>query len=119
MIRAIRKYALAAGAVTLLCAQPVVAATATSPQGLDPLVALSALGTTQSRAAVTTSGATAATAAQYLPPPPGLPANQYPPRAPWYRSPGAWAYIPFLLGLIAIIALHVSDDDDDLTPVSP
>ena len=81
-------------------------------------MALSVLGTTQSRAAVTTSGATAATAAQYLPPP-GWPANQYPPRPPGYRSPGAWAYIPFLLGLIAIIALHLSDDDDDRIPVSP
>ena len=119
MTRAIRNYALAAAAAALLSAQPAYAAMARSPQALDPLVALSVLGTPQSRAAVTASGATAATAAQYLPPPPGLPANQYPPRAPNYRDPGAWAYIPFLLGLIAIIALHVSDDDDDRDPVSP
>ena len=118
MTRPIRKYVLAAGAAALLTAQPAFAATVPSPQALDPLVALSVLGTPQSRAAVMAGGA-AATAAQYLPPPPGLPANQYPPRAPNYQTPGAWAYIPFLLGAIAIIALHISDDDDDRDPTSP
>ena len=118
MTRPIRKYVLAAGAAALLTAQPAFAATAPSPQALDPLVALSVLGTPQSRAAVLACGAVA-TGGHDRPPPPGLPANQYPPRAPNYQTPGAWAYIPFLLGAIAIIALHISDDDDDREPTSP
>ena len=121
MSRVIRRYALASAAAALVFSQAAYAAPAARLQPVDPLIALSALGTPQSRAAVTATGATAAaTAAQYQPPPPGWPANQYPPRSPYYQDPGAWAYIPFLLGLIAIIALHLTDDDDDdRRPVSP
>lgn len=109
----------------LLFAQGASAAPVAGLQPLDPLVALSVLGSDQSRAAVIAGGATAgmaaaATTAQAAPPPPpGWPANQYPPTH-YQQQAGAWAYIPFLIAIIAILALHLSDDDDrDLVPISP
>ena len=53
---AIRKYLLAAGAATMLSSQAVAAAPAATHASVDPLVMLSALGTTQSRAAVCAAG---------------------------------------------------------------
>ena len=109
--------------VALLCAQSVLAAPAVHPASVDPLVAVSALGTPQSRAAV--APAIAAGAAQVVapppvvgPPPPGWPANQFPRPNQYYR--GAWVFIPGLIALLAILALHLFDDDGpDFTPVSP
>lgn len=109
---------LVAGAAALVSAQSVYAAPVTKLQPVDPLIAVSALGTPQSRAAVSTTVAAAVTQGAVPPDTRPLAANEYPPRPPYYQNPGAWAYLPFLLGLIAIIALHITDDDDR-RPVSP
>jgi len=115
---------LFAGAAAVLFTQTALAAPAALPAPSDPLVALSALGTSQSRAAV--APAVGAGAAQVVapvagpppPPPPGWPANQFPRPNQYDRS--AWVFLPAMLALIAILALYLSDDDGpDFTPVSP
>jgi hypothetical protein len=131
---------LLVGAAALFSAQAATAA----PRALssvDPLVALSVFGTAQSRTAVCAAGAAAAAAgaatmaasaaaAQGPGPgcvlpvtapaaPPPLVGQAVPPplRAPF--GIGAWAIIPGLIGLLAILALHAVDDDDDrIEPIS-
>ena len=130
MNRGIRGFALAAGAAALLSTQAVYAAPAPGHAGVDPLVSLSVLGTTQSRVALAAASgavqgvpatqtcadgtvipATAMCAAPAGPPPP--------PPAPVIGT------LPLMLGLIALIgvmALVVSGGGSasgDLTPVSP
>lgn len=104
----------------LLCAQSALATPAMQPVAIDPLVTVSALGTPQSRAAVApviASGA-AQGVAPIAGPPPGWPANQYPRPNQYYR--GAWVFLPGLIALLAILALHLFEDDGpDFTPVSP
>lgn len=112
---------LITGGAALFCASSALAGpVAQQPAPMDPLVVVSALGTAQSRTAVApavTAGATQVVT-QYPPPPPGWPANRYPRPNQYY--PGAWALIPGLFGLLAILALHLTDDDDrGLVPVSP
>ena len=111
---------LVTGVATLLFASSAVGAPPVQPAPVDPLVVVSALGTPQSRTAVApvvTAGA--AQAVTYPPPPPGWPANRYPRPNQYY--PGAWALIPGLIGLLAILALHLTDDDDGgfAAPISP
>ena len=105
----------------MLCAQSAVAAPVAQPASLDPLVTVSALGTPQSRAAVApviTAGAAQTVVTQYPPPPPGWPANRYPRPNQYY--PGVWILLPGLIAIIAILALHLSDDDDDrFNAISP
>ena len=106
----------------MLCAQSALAAPTAQPASIDPLVALSALGTPQSRAAVApvvTSGAAQVVVAQYPPPPPGWPANRYPRPNQYYQ--GFWVLIPGLVAILAILALHLSEDDDGMfsAPISP
>lgn len=58
MLSTMRNYILAAGAAALLSGQAVHAAPLQPAPAVDPLVALSLLGTTQSRAAVCGTSAT-------------------------------------------------------------
>ena len=127
MTWAIRSSVLAAGAAALLSTQAVYAApVASASSGVDPLVSLSVLSTTQSRGAVC-SGATfaagascgipvsiaaasaAAAAAQDQPPPP---------------SSGI-GILPLILGLAVVVGRAAAilsgggDSEGDLTPVSP
>lgn len=139
MTRAIRRFALAAGAAALLSTQAAYAAP-TAVRTVDPLVSLSVLGTAQSRAAVCAAGAGAAAAGAavaavqgapagcLLPltdtPPPVVPQAAAPP--PPLPAPGKRiGVLPILLGVLAIAALAflILDDDDDsdgdLIPISP
>lgn len=120
MTRGIRSCALAAGAAALLSAQAVYAAPTPAPTtSVDPLVTLSVLGTSQSRAAVCASGACAlpattlaastAATAQGAPPPPGKTVN------PWIMILG----LAVLIGIIIAITSGGGDGSGDLTPVSP
>lgn len=107
---------LIVGVAALVSAQTVAAAP--PPASLDPLVAVSAFGTVQSKAAVAPAIAgSAAVQGAVAGPPPGWPANQYPQPNQYYRN--AWIFIPGLIGLLAIILFATSDHDRDLTPVSP
>lgn len=58
MFSTMRKYVLAVGAAAFLSGQPVFAASAQPATAVDPLLALSLLGSTQSRAAVCETSAT-------------------------------------------------------------
>lgn len=124
MTRGIRSCALAAAAAALLSAQAVYASPAPVPSsGVDPLVTLSVLGTTQSRAAVCQSAgpgacavpsvavaasAASAAAAQDVPPP-GKTVS------PWLMILG----IAILIGIVIAITSGGGDGSGDLTPVSP
>lgn len=110
---------LVTGATALLFASSALAAPVAQLAPLDPLVVVSALGTPQSRTAVAPAvTAGAAQVVTYPPPPPGWPANRYPRPNQYY--PGAWVLIPGLFGLLAILVLHMTDDDDnEFVPVSP
>lgn len=137
MLGSYKNMIAAAGALALLSTQAAYAAPA--PR-LDPLVALSALGTAQSRTAVCAAGASAAAAgaataaAQGAAPgcvlpvtgaPPPVAQTAPPPYVETAAAPKAMGMWPALLGLVAIAAaaaLLLSGDDDndgDLTPISP
>ncbi len=126
MTRGIRSCALAAGAAALLSAQAVYAAPVpVRSSGVDPLVTLSVLGTTQSRAAVcqsagssacavpsaalAASAASAAAAQGVPPPPPGKTVS------PWLMILG----LAILIGIVIAITSGGGDSSGDLTPVSP
>lgn len=128
----IRSGVLAAGAASLVIAQPVVAAARAVPTSVDPLVSLSVFGTAQSRAAVCAAGASAAAAAgaaaAAAQPAPGtcvLPITGATPPAVAQTvvptSPGkSWGIWPGVLGLVALVALAAlllgDDDDDEVSP---
>lgn len=136
MSRAISRTLLAAGAAALLSTQAAIAAPVSMASAVDPMVALSALGSAQSRTALCagTAAATAATAAAtvqappagcVLPittpaPPPVVTSSVAPP--PPGKALGVW---PILLGLAAVVALAAlllsgdGDNDGDLVPISP
>ena len=135
MMSRIRTGFLAAGAAALLTSQAVYAApVATS--AIDPLVSLSALAGSASRAAVC-AGSTAATAAasaaaQGAAPGCVLPVNAAPPPVavappvvPVETAGGGIGTLPLLLGLAAIAGIAAyfllkdDNDDGDTTPVSP
>lgn len=128
MTWAIRSGVLAAGAAALLSTQAVYAAPiASQATGVDPLISLSVLGTSQSRGAVcsgatfgaaacgvpvsaaTASMAATAAAVQDQPPPP----------------PKAFNPLLIILGVVVFAALMAAilsgggDASGDLTPVSP
>lgn len=130
MTWAIRSYALAVGAAALLSTQAVYAAPlSTSSTGVDPLVSLSVLGTTQSRGAVcsgATFGADAAVASAAC----GIPVSVAAASAAAVAAQGDQApkgIGPLVLvigvivfaGLIALIVSGGGDAEGDLTPVSP
>lgn len=135
MLGSYKNIIAAAGAFALLSSQAAYAA----PARIDPLVALSALGTAQSRTAVCAAGATAAAAgaataaAQGAAPGCVLPVQAAPPVAqtppPPYvetaAAPKAMGMWPALLGLVALAAVAAlllsgdNDDEGDLTPISP
>lgn len=130
------KLAMAFGLAGMMSSQSV-AAFAAAPGHVDPLVALSALGTPQSRAAVCggdsvringvaqvthaalrtdcslpVTNASMTTAADAQPAPP-------------YEAPAGFAWVPVLVGgvlvltLVAIIISNNNNGDGNLTPVSP
>lgn len=139
----IRKFTTAFVAVSMLASTAATAA----PRTVDPLVALSVFGTSESRAAVCAAGAQAAAAAGaavaaqatgqtgcVLPvmdaaPPPVV--TQAPPPPPTAIAPLATAggsavgALPLLLGLAAIVAVAAlviknSDSDGEINlPISP
>lgn len=139
MKSAIRSYAMAVGAAAFLSAQAAAAAPIQAPAGIDPLVALSVFGTSQSQAAVcATAGSAAAAAAATTTTAQGqarcvLPVTGAPPAAvappPALLAPAAApkavGTLPMLLGLAAIVAALVAiasgggKGGGDLTPVSP
>ena len=136
-----RKYTTAFIAVSLLASSAATAA----PRAVDPLVALSVLGTSESRAAVCAAGAAqaaaaagAAVAAQAGSPgcvlpvmdavaPP--PVAEAPPPPPMAMAPavtgGGIGALPLLIGLAAIVAIAAvvlkhSDSDGEINlPISP
>lgn len=133
----IRKFALAAGAAALLSTQAAYAAPVVTYPAADPLVALSVLASTQSRAAVCAPGTSAAaagvaTASQVVappgcvlpvttPPPPAPVAQPLPPPLPPAPGKSVQPLLMTLIALAAIVALAVliePDDDEDL-PISP
>jgi hypothetical protein len=137
-----RKFAAAFVALSLLGSSTAHAATATAR--IDPLVALSVFGTSESRSAVCAAGASAAAAAGTAvaaqvgaapgcvlpvvdapPPPPVTEAVPPPPvaAAPIVTGAGI-SIIPLLLGLAAVAAfaaLALDDDEDGeiVLPISP
>ena len=136
----LRRYTTAFMALSLLASS----AAAATPRPVDPLVALSVFGTSESRAAVCAAGASAAAAAGaavaaqagaartgcVLPvvdaPPPPVVTEAAPPPPPMAVAPVAVAgsVFPLLLGLAAVVVAAVvlkhndSNGDIDL-PISP
>ena len=126
---------------SLLWSQTAIAAVSPLPAQVDPLVALSAMGTAGSAAAVCAAGAQAAAVAGaqavvaapaagcVLPvaeaaPPPPPPEAAVPPPPPPVAAAG-FNYLPLLLGLAAVAAIAAviaaghSHSNGSLTPVSP
>jgi hypothetical protein len=121
----IRGFALAAGAAALLSTQAVYAAPpAPRAVGVDPLVSLSVLGTTQSRVSLlaATAAVQDAPAMQTCPDGSVIPATAVCAPPPPGKGIGP---LPLILGLIVFIGLMAAivsgggDADGDLTPVSP
>lgn len=130
------KFATGVTAAALLWSQAATAAVTPLSARVDPLVALSALGTAGSQGAVCGAGAQAAAAgaaaaaqgaaggcvlpvSDVPPPPPPAAGPVLPPPGPGFNV------VPLLLGLaaiaaaIAIIASNGSNGSGNLTPVSP
>jgi hypothetical protein len=125
----IRGFVLAAGAAALLSTQAVYAAPqAHRAVGVDPLVSLSVLGTTQSRASLVAATAAvqdAPPAVQTCPDGSVIPVTATcspPPGPPPGHGVGA---LPLVIGLVAFLALVAlvasghGNGHGDLTPVSP
>ena len=135
---------MAAAAAALITSQAAYAGpVATRAAGIDPLVALSALATVQSSAALCGAGtaatAGAAAAAQAAAPGCILPVTGAPVPAPVVEgvppppppvvgvaaAPKAFGVLPLVIGLAAIVALAAAlaagggNGKGDLTPVSP
>ena len=118
MTSGLRGCVLAASAAALISTQAYAAPAATTAPAVDPLVSLSMLGTTQSRAAVcsagascvlpTTMAAAATTAAMQDDDDDGK-------NAAWIWIVGGGVLLAILIALI----LSGGDGDGDLTPVSP
>lgn len=122
---------LAAGAAALLSTQAVYAAPVNTTPAVEPLVSLSLLSTTQSRAAVcnaaagcalpsmvsatamtSTAAASAAQPDDPLPPPPPPPGKTI--------SPLIWILgLVILAGIVAAVISGGGDGDGDLAPISP
>lgn len=120
MAWAIRRYALAAGAAALLSTQAAYAAPVqTRSTGVDPLVSLSVLGTTQSRASILASSAVLqpTTATKTCSDGRVIPASD--------SCGGTFNPLFMLLGIVLIGGLMValisggSKGRGDLTPISP
>jgi hypothetical protein len=126
----IRGFVLAAGAAALISTQAVYAA----PQGhravgVDPLVSLSVLGTTQSRASLVAAAAVvqdAPPAVQTCPDGRVIPVTDrcetgavVPPHGNGIGALPLVLGLVVFLGLVALIASGNGDSDGDLTPVSP
>lgn len=129
------KFATGVAAAALLWSQAATAAVSPLPPRVDPLVALSALGTTGSQNAVCGAGAQAAAAgataaAQGAAGGCVLPVTDVAPPLPPEAGPppppgGGPSLLPLLLGLAAIIAVMAliassgNNGNGNLTPVSP
>ena len=136
----LRRYTTAFVAASLLASSAATAA----PRTVDPLVALSVLGTSESRAAVCAAGAAqaaaaagAAVAAQAGSPGCVLPVVDAAPLPPVAEAPppplaaapvvtgGGIGALPLLIGLAAIVAIAAvvlkhSDSDGEINlPISP
>ena len=135
----VRRYTAAFVAIALLGSS---AASAT-PRTVDPLVALSIFGTSESRAAVCAAGSQAAAAAGAAvaqaagaqpgcvlpvvdaPPPPVVTETPPPPVVEAPVAAGGINALPLLLGLAAIAAIaavvlkHDDDDGEIDLPISP
>ena len=142
MAWAFRSLALTAGAAALLSVQAAHAAPINTRLAVDPLVALSAFGTAQSRAAVCAAGASAlaagAAAAQAMPapgcvlpqvgqpvappPPPPVTTTTLPPPPPPPGGGGFGINPLYILGGLLVGGLLLwllLDKDNDDDPVSP
>jgi hypothetical protein len=119
MTWAIQKYVVAASAAALISTQAAYAAPVQTAPVADPLVSLSLLGTTQSRAAVCATGATCA-----------LPATTLAAAATTTAAQGSdddgkdatWLWLlggGVILAIIIALILSGGDGDGDLTPISP
>ena len=118
MTSGLRRCVLAASAAALISTQAYAAPAGTTAPAVDPLVSLSMLGTTQSRAAVcatgascvlpTTMAAAATTAAVQDDDDDGK-------NAAWIWIVGGGVLLAILIALI----LSGGDGDGDLTPISP
>ena len=131
VLSTIRKCVLAVGAAGLISAQAASAAPLSTAPTVDPLIALSALGTTQSRAAVCGNGATCplpmtmtASATSTASASPAVAAAAAPTAARNLRREGDSTGIIWIFAIggamvlaAALVAALAGDDDDE--PVSP
>lgn len=127
VLSTMRKTVVAAGVAALLSSQAVFASPAKTAPGVDPLVALSLLGTSQSRAAVCASGAACG-----LPVAAGAPAASSPAVATAASAAAVQGEprrenrgIPMLLLLgggmilIAVLVAALAGNQDSDVPISP
>lgn len=126
MLPITRKCALAAGAAALLSAQPAYAAPVATAPAVDPLVALSMLGTSQSRTAVCGSAPVCAlpmvrTSAPSASPPFAAAASAAAVQGGPKRRESTGILTILAIGgamiIIAVLAATLVGDEDD--PVSP
>lgn len=132
-MRSVSKNLVGAALCAALCITPAMASAAVAPasvQSINPMVAVSLLGSPASAATLCGAQAAAATApgtgcvlpVTDLPPPVAQPAPPPPPPLPVAAAPSGFGIAPLLIGLLgvaALIALLALDgDDDDGEPVS-
>lgn len=128
MFSKFRKCAVTLGAAALVCGQAVHAAPAQPAPAVDPLVAVSLLGTSQSRAAVCGTGApctfpaaTGAAAASVSPTVATAASAAATQDLPGPRESKGTFWILFLGGGMVLIAILVAllAGNDENNPVSP
>ena len=119
MTSGLRGCVLAASAAALISTQAYAAPAATTAPAVDPLVSLSMLGTTQSRAAVCATGASCVLPTTMAAATTTAAAQDYDDddgkNAAWIWIVGGGVLLAILIALI----LSGGDGDGDLTPVSP
>ena len=126
MLSTMRNYVLAAGAAALLSGQAVYAAPVQPAPAIDPLVALSLLGTAQSRAAVCGTSATCglpmATGATAAAASPAVTASAAVAAQGGSGQRQSGLLMVFLIGgamvLVAVLASSLAGNGED-DPVSP
>lgn len=131
-MRSVSKNLVGAALAAALCITPAMASAATPVRSINPMIAVSLLGSPASAATLCGAQAAAATApgtgcvlpVTDLPPPVAQPAPPPPPPLPVAAAPSGFGIAPLLIGLLGVAALIAllaldGDDDDDNEAVSP